>query len=86
MVSSLDRSCPPRAAPDGIDVADHVGDGHVGRGQLLDVALVRSQPGDRRLVAALRDEVAAAPAERPQRVVVDLAAGHHGQRRDRAVS
>ena len=34
-------SCPRRAALIGIDVADHVGDRHVRRGQLLDVALRR---------------------------------------------
>ena len=36
---------------DRIDVADHVGDGHVGRRQLLDVAQVARQPVDRRAVA-----------------------------------
>ena len=34
---------------DRIDVADHVGDGHVRRGQLLHVALLRMQPRDRRV-------------------------------------
>ena len=38
---------------DGIDVADHVGDRHVGRGQLLHVALVAVEPRDGRFVALL---------------------------------
>ena len=59
---------------DRIDVADHVGDGDVGRGELLDVALVAVQPGDGRLVAVLGDQFAAAPADRAVRIVVDLAA------------
>ncbi len=67
--------------PNGIDVADDVGDGHVRRGQLLDEAIVGRQPGQGRLVAALLHEVAAAAAQGPQRVVVDLAAGDDGQGR-----
>ena len=42
---------------DGIDVADQVGDGDVGRGQLLHVALVGSEIGDRRRVAVLARSV-----------------------------
>ncbi len=65
--------------PDGIHVADDVGDRHVRGGQLLDVALLGREPGDRRLVALLRHQVAAPLAERPEGVVVDLAARHRGQ-------
>ena len=79
MVSSLARSWPSARGADGVDVADDVGDGHVRRGQLLDVALLGGEPGDRRLVPALGHEVAAAAAERTEGVVVDLAPGHHGQ-------
>ena len=61
---------------DRIDVADHVGDGDVGRRQLLDVARVARQPRDRHAVAFLRHARAARRAERLQRVVVNLAAGH----------
>ena len=59
---------------DRIDVADHVGDGHVGRGQFLHVALLAAQPGDGRVVPGLLHQVAAAPANGLVRVVVDLAA------------
>ena len=60
---------------DGVDVADDVGDGHVRRGQLLHVALVGGQEGDRRLVAPLarRGRGSAGRAGR-KRIVVDLAA------------
>ena len=61
---------------DRIDVADHVGDRHVRRRQLLDVARLARQPGDRQVVAFGGDAGAARGAERRQRVVVDLAAGH----------
>ncbi len=63
----------------GIDIADHVGDGHVRRGQLLDVALVAMQPRDGRLVALFRDQVAAAAADGPVRIIVNLAAGDVGR-------
>jgi hypothetical protein len=66
---------------DRIDVADDVGDRHVGCRQLLDVARLRREPGDGRFVAHGGDQVATAPAQGCQRVVVDLAAGHdwHGR-------
>ena len=59
---------------DRIDVADHIGDGDIGRGQLLHVAMVRREPGDGRVVALFLDQVAAAAADRVVRIVVDLAA------------
>jgi len=59
---------------DGIDVADQVGDGDIGRGQFLDVAVLGSQPGNRRGVSFFRHEFAAAPADRGIRIIVDLAA------------
>jgi len=67
---------------DRIDVADHVGDRDVGGRELLDVALVATQPADRQRVAFLRDARAARPAQRRERVVVNFAAWHH---RDRVV-
>ena len=63
---------------DGIEVADEVGDGDIGRGELFDVAVLRGEPGDGRGVAALGDEVAAALAERTVGIVADLAAGDIG--------
>ena len=71
----------PAGGADGVDVPDDVGDRHVRRRELLDVALPGLEPADRRLVAPLGDEVAAALAQRGERVVVDLAArddGHLG--------
>ena len=67
---------PPPRGLDGVDVADHVRDGHVGRGEFLHVAVIGREPGDGRIVALLFDEIAAAPADRPVRIVVDLAAFH----------
>src|SRR5205085_11702594 len=43
---------------DGIEVADQIGDGHVGRRQLFDVAIATRHKGDGRLVAALVDQQA----------------------------
>ena len=63
---------------DRIDVADHVGDGDVRCGELLDVALVARQPADGKGVAFRLDARAAGGAQRRQRVVVNLAARHHG--------
>jgi hypothetical protein len=61
--------------PDRIDVPDHVGDRHVRRGELLDVARFSWQPRDREAVALGREPRAAGAAHRGERVVVDLAAG-----------
>ena len=63
MVSSSERSRPPRAALNGIDVANNVGHGHVGSGQLFDVAAVAGHPGDRRVVALGGDFFAASAAD-----------------------
>ncbi len=60
---------------DGVEVADHVGDGDVGRGELLDVAILALEPGNRRGITALGDEVAAELADRAEGIVIDLAAG-----------
>ena len=45
---------------DRVDVADQVGDGDVGRRELLNVAFIGSEIGDLRLVAVGGDAVAAA--------------------------
>ena len=63
---------------DGVEVADEVGHGDVGRGELFDVAVVAADPGDGGGVAALGDEVAAALAERVVGVVANFAAGDVG--------
>ena len=77
-MSSLERSCAAARGLDGIEIADQVGDGDVGRGQLFDVAVVAVEPGDGRRVAALGDQVAAALAERLVGIVANLAAGDVG--------
>ncbi len=59
---------------DRVEVADEVGDGDVGRRQLLHVARVALEPRDRQAVAELADAGAARRAERRQRVIMDLAA------------
>ena len=66
---------------DGIHVADDVGNGHVGRGQLFDEAILARQPGDGRVVAALGDQFAAGAADGTQRMIVNLAAGDVGNLR-----
>jgi hypothetical protein len=61
---------------DGIDVADHVGDGDIGRRQLLDVARLARQPVDGHGVAFGGDALASVGGKRRQGVVVDFAPGH----------
>ena len=88
MVSSLESCRPGARRLDRIDVADHVGDRHVGRGQLLDVARVALAAS----AIGVRSPASARPARRHapqigcQRVVVDLAARHHRDRARRAAS
>ena len=64
---------------DGVDLADQVGDGRVGGGQLLAVALGTVHPGDRRVVALLGHQVDGGPGDRAVRVVVDLGALDDGK-------
>ena len=59
---------------DGIDVADQVGDRHVGRGQFFHVAMVGREPGNRRGVPFFGNQLAAAAADRSVGIVVNLAA------------
>jgi hypothetical protein len=61
---------------DGIDIADHVGNGDVGRGQLFDVALVATEPRDGRFVSLGGNQIAAALANRVVRIIANLAAGY----------
>ncbi len=64
---------------DGVDIADEVGDGDVGRGELFDVALDGRHPGDGRVVAERGDEVARKFAQRSVGVVAELGAGDVGR-------
>ena len=75
----LAREVPPLGVLDHVDLADQVGDGHVGRGQLLVIALLAADPGDRRGVALLGHQVAGVLRDRVERVVVDLRAGDDRQ-------
>ena len=52
---------------DGIDVADDVGNRHVGRGKLLDIAFVAGTPDNRRCVSLFFDQVAALAADRERK-------------------
>ena len=58
---------------DGIDVADEVGDGDVGCGEFLHVALVGGEIGDRSVVAVVSNFFTAAAADRSVGIVVDFA-------------
>jgi hypothetical protein len=60
---------------DGVDVADEVGYGDVGRGELFDVALLGRHPVDGRVVAERGDEVFGELGERRVGVVAQLGAG-----------
>ena len=59
---------------DGVDFADEVGDRGVGGRELFAEAAIAVHPVDRRVVAALGDEVAGVRRHGIERVVVDLAA------------
>ena len=61
---------------DGIDVADQVGDGHVGRGQLFDVAMFRSEPCNRRRIFFFGNQFVAAAANGRVWIVMDFASGN----------
>ncbi len=66
---------------DGVDVADQVGHGDVGRGELFDVAVVGRHPGDGGVVAHLGDEVLGELRQRRVGVVAELGAGDVGDLR-----
>ncbi len=68
-------SLPAPCRLDGIDVADHVRDGHVRRCQLLDVTVRPRQPGDGRVVALLLHQRPALAANRVVGIVANLAPG-----------
>src|SRR6185437_7549733 len=62
---------------DGVHVADDVGDGDVGRGELLHEAGLARQPGDRCPGALLGYELAPKLRDRRERVVVHFAPGEY---------
>src|SRR6185437_12612740 len=69
---------PAAGGLDRIHVADHVGDGDVRRGELLDVPQLAWQPADRRRVASFGHQLAAVLRNRVEGVVV-----HFRARQDR---
>ena len=60
------------------DVADQIGDGHIGRRKLLHVAVRAREPDDRRRVAFGCNALPARAADRRVRVVVNFAPGDCG--------
>ena len=61
---------------DGVHVADHVGNRHVGRGKFFHESLLAAKPRYRRGIAFRRDSFPAGAANRKIGIVVNLAAGH----------
>ena len=61
-----------------VNLADQIGDGDIGGGQLLAVAPVARQPDNRHIVAQFLDFVAAGFACRLKGIIVDLAAFYDG--------
>ena len=68
------QQVPAAGRLDGIDVADDIRDGDVRRGELFNEPQLARQPRDRRLLAALGDQLAAVLRNRLERIIVDLAA------------
>src|SRR2546423_15338929 len=66
---------------DRVNVAEDVGDGHVGRGEFFDEARVALDPGNRRVVALALDRLPTVGGDGPERVVVYLRARDDGYRR-----
>src|SRR6476619_1543389 len=63
---------------DGIDIADEVRYGDIGRGQLLHVTLVPSQPGDWCCLSAFGEQLTGIFGDGCERIVIYLAAGNDG--------
>ena len=74
LVPLIGKIEPASGGTDGVEVTDHVGDGHVWRRQFLDIALFAMEPPERCRDALFRDELLARAADRSVRVVVDFAA------------
>src|SRR5882762_8508596 len=58
---------------DWINISNQIRYGDIRRGQLLYVAVLGRQPGNRRGVSFFRQEFATVPADRSIRIIVDLA-------------
>ena len=66
---------------DRIDVANQIGDGDVGRGELFDIAMVSREPCDGRSLFLFGNQLLAAAADGGIGIVVNLAAGNVWQLR-----
>ena len=60
---------------DGINIANQIGNGHIWRGQFLDVTLLGREISNCRAVSAFGNQFLAAAANRRIRIVVDFASG-----------
>ena len=65
---------------DHVDLTHEVGDGDVGRGQFLLVAMLSADPGNWRRVTHHGDLVPPFPGQRRKRVVIDLRPFDDGHR------
>jgi hypothetical protein len=63
---------------DRVNIADQVGDRHVRRGELFDIAGVTREPGDGQVVALVGEARATGAAQGVDRIVVQFTSGHHG--------
>src|SRR5690348_4488204 len=69
---------PALCGANGIHVADHVGDGHVGSGEFFDITAAAREPANGQRFAFGLGAFAAGVANGAIRIVVDLAAGDDG--------
>ena len=69
---------PTTCSLDGIEIADDVGDGDIGSGELLDVALIGVEPRDRCVITGFVEKILSVLRDRSERIVVHFAAGDDG--------
>src|SRR5260370_28459874 len=70
---------------DRVHIVQNVGDGDVWSGQLLHKAVIALEPSDRRRVALVRQQFAAAPANWGQGMIVYLTSGDVGNLRGKEI-
>src|SRR5438876_10346812 len=71
------KIAPSTRGANGIDISDDIGHGYVRCRKFFHVAKLPWHPGNRSIVTIRNDAIAARAADRPQRIVVDLAASDH---------
>ena len=72
------KIAPAAGGADGIDVADDVGHGDIGRGQFFDETIFARHPGDGRAVPLGGDFFAAGAADGLEGIVIDFTASDDG--------